>query len=328
MQRARAWWALVGLTLAAAAPLSARAEDYPARPVTITVPLAAGTGMDVIVRLYADRLSQTLGKPVVIENKPGAFQTLAPNATLLAPADGYTLTAMTSGGAAVNASTVKNMSYDTLRDFVPLSLYNKSPFILVVNPALPVNSVTELVKYVKERPGKLSYSSSGTGGVPHLVMELFKQRFGLDMTHVPYKNSPQSIADIAAGHVDLAFAEAGASVPLIKDGKLRALAVSSTVRLPTVGDVAPMREVSDAKDFEAVSWHVLLARRDTPEPIVKRLHEEMTRIMSAPEMQEKITTLGLIPVNPPSIPDTEAYIKSETEKWGKLVKGLGLEATQ
>jgi tripartite-type tricarboxylate transporter receptor subunit TctC len=328
MHTARAWWALVGLIVAAALPQSVRAEDYPARPITITVPLAAGTGMDVIVRLYGDRLSQTLGKPVVIENKPGAFQTLAANATLLAPADGYTLTAMTSGGAAVNASTVKNMSYDTLRDFVPLSLYNKSPFILVVNPALPVNSVTELIKYVKERPGKLSYSSSGTGGVPHLVMELFKQRFGLDVTHVPYKNSPQSIADIAAGHVDLAFAEAGASVPLIKDGKLRALAVSSAVRLPTVGDVAPMREVSDAKDFEAVSWHVLLARRGTPEPIVKRLHEEMTRIMSAPEMQEKITTLGLIPVNPPSIPDTEAYIKSETEKWGKLVKGLGLEATQ
>jgi tripartite-type tricarboxylate transporter receptor subunit TctC len=148
------------------------------------------------------------------------------------------------------------------------------------------------------------------------------------MVHVPYKNSPQSISDIAAGHVSLAFAEAGASVPLIKDGKLRALAVSSAQRLPTIGDVAPMREVSDAKDFEAVSWHALFARRDTPAPIVTKLHDEMGRIMSSPEIQQKITNLGLIPLNPPSIPETEAYVKSETAKWGKLVKSLGLEGSQ
>jgi tripartite-type tricarboxylate transporter receptor subunit TctC len=145
---------------------------------------------------------------------------------------------------------------------------------------------------------------------------------------VPYKNSPQSISDIAAGHVSLAFAEAGASVPLIKDGKLRALAVSAAERLPTIGDVAPMREVSDAKDFEAVSWHALFARSGTPAPIVTKLHDEMTRIMSKPEIQQKITNLGLIPLNPPSIPDTETYIKSETAKWGKLVKSLGLEGSQ
>jgi len=197
---------------------SARADDYPTRPVTVFVPLAAGTGMDVIVRLYADGLSKSLGKPFVIENRPGAFQMLAVNAVLPAPADGYSLVAMTSAGASINANMMKNLSYDTNRDFVPLSLYVKSPFILVVDPALPIHSVRELVKYAKEHPGQLSYSSSGTGGVPHLVFEMLKQRFGLDITHVPYKNSPQSISDIAAGHVNMAFAEAGASVPLIKDG--------------------------------------------------------------------------------------------------------------
>ena len=328
MLRTAARLALLILGLAGLASYPARADDYPTRPITIDVPLAAGTGMDVIVRLYGDQLSQALGKPVIIENKPGAFQTLAVNAVLPAPADGYSLLAMTSAGAAINATTLKSPNYDTLRDFVPLSLYVKSPFILVVNPALPIHSVADLIKYAKENPGKLSYSSSGAGGVPHLVMEYLKQRFELDMVHVPYKNSPQSISDIAAGHVSLAFAEAGASVPLIKDGKLRALAVSSAERLPTIGDVAPMREVSDAKDFEAVSWHALFARSGTPAPIVTKLHDEMTRIMSKPEIQQKITNLGLIPLNPPSIPDTETYIKSETAKWGKLVKSLGLEGSQ
>ena len=320
---------LMGLALAG---LSVRAnagvEDYPTRPVTISLPLAPGTGMDVIIRLYGDQLSQAFGKPVVIENKPGAMQMMAVNAVLPAPADGYSLLAMTSAGAAINKSLVKNTTYDTARDFVPLSLYVKSPFILVVDPALPIKSVKELITYAKAHPGQLSYSSSGTGGVPHLVFEMLKQRFGLDITHVPYKISPQSISDIAAGHVNMAFAEAGASVPLIKDGKLRALAVSSAVRLPTVADVPPFREVSDAPDFEAVSWHALFARSGTPEPIVTRLHDEMVRIMSKPDIQEKITNLGLIPLNPPSIAETQDYIKSETAKWGQLVKTLGLEGSQ
>ncbi len=317
---------LLGLVASGLAP-TARAEDYPTRPITIFVPLAAGTGMDVIVRLYGDRLSKAFDKPVIIENRPGAFQMLAVNAVLPAPPDGYSLVAMTSAGAAINKTIVKTQTYDAAKDFVPLSLYVKSPFILVVDPALPIHSVRELVKYAKEHPGRLSYSSSGTGGVPHLVFEMLKQHFGLDITHVPYKNSPQSISDIAAGHVNMAFAEAGASVPLIKDGKLRALAVSSAVRLPTIADVPPFREVSDDPEFEAVSWHALFTRAGTPDPIVTKLHDEMTRIMSDPQIQEKITTLGLIPLNPPSIADTQAYIASETKKWGALVKTLGLEGS-
>jgi tripartite-type tricarboxylate transporter receptor subunit TctC len=330
MSRTRVRGALLLLLGLVASGLAqpARAEDYPTRPITIFVPLAAGTGMDVIVRLYGDRLSKAFDKPVIIENRPGAFQMLAVNAVLPAPPDGYSLLAMTSAGAAINKTIVKTQTYETAKDFIPLSLYVKSPFILVVDPALPIHSVREFVKYAKEHPGQLSYSSSGTGGVPHLVFEMLKQHFGLDITHVPYKNSPQSISDIAAGHVNMAFAEAGASVPLIKDGKLRALAVSSAVRLPTIADVPSFREVSDDPEFEAVSWHALFARAGTPEPIVTKLHDEMTRIMSDPEIQEKITTLGLIPLNPPSIADTQAYIASETKKWGALVKTLGLEATQ
>jgi len=159
-------------------------------------------------------------------------------------------------------------------------------------------------------------------------MEFMKQRFGLEITHVPYRNTPQSITDIAAGHVHLGFAEVGASLPLIKDGKLRALAVSSATRLPMLPDVPPFAEAAAAPDFEAVSWHILLAPSKTPKDVVDRLHGEMKRIMAAPDIKEKITTLGLIPLDTPVVEDISRYMKAEREKWGTLVKKLGLEGSQ
>jgi tripartite-type tricarboxylate transporter receptor subunit TctC len=204
----------------------------------------------------------------------------------------------------------------------------KSPFILVVNPALPVQSVPDLVKYAKESPTPLTYSSPGAGVAQHLSIEFMKQKFGLQMTHVPYRNTPQSISDITAGHVHLGFAEAGASIPLIKDGKLRALAVSSTTPLPLLPEVPPFSVASGAADFEAVSWHILFAPAKTPKDIVDKLHEEMKRIMSAPEMKDKMANLGLIPHDTPSVDGIRSYIKSEQEKWGALVRKLGLEGSQ
>jgi tripartite-type tricarboxylate transporter receptor subunit TctC len=218
--------------------------------------------------------------------------------------------------------------YDPLKDIVPIALYVKSPFILVVNPALPIHSVPELIKYVKERPGQLSYSSSGVGGAPHLSAEYMKQRFDIDLAHVPYRNSPQSIADVAAGHVSMAFAEAGASLPLIRDGKLRALAVTSSTRLPAVPELPPFGEAVGAPDFEAVSWHVLLAPAGTPQDVVDKLHGEMKRIMAAPDIKEKIAMLGLIPLDTPFVEEISRYMKAEREKWGSLVKTLGLEGSQ
>jgi len=204
----------------------------------------------------------------------------------------------------------------------------KSPFVFIVNPALPVRFVPEFIAYAKERPGQLSYSSSGIGGAPHLTAELLKQKFGFDMAHVPYRNSPQSIADVAAGHVAAAIAETGASLPLIKDGKLRPLAVTSATRFPTLPDVPPLAEAVGIADLEAVSWHVIFARHDTPRAIVDRLHGEMKAIMATPEMQQKIMDIGLIPHDSPSVEGIQRYIRSETEKWGALVRQLGLEASQ
>jgi len=227
---------------------------------------------------------------------------------------------------AINLTLFKQVTYDPDRDFIPISLYVKSPFILVVNPEIPAKTVAELVAHIKQNQGKLSYSSPGAGVAQHLSMEFMKNQFGLEITHVPYRSTPQSIQDIAGGHVALGWAEAGASIPLIKSGKLRALAVSSTTRLPLLPDVPSLAET--APGFEAVSWHMLLAPAKTPREIVDRLHDVMKRILADPEIKQKIETIGLIPFETPPVEELRAYRKSEQEKWGALVKKLGLEGSQ
>src|SRR3954451_5655532 len=323
MLRAAARAAILVFALICSAPAHAQ---YPNRPVTIIVSLAAGSGMDVLVRLYADKLSQSLGKPVIVENRPGASLMLAANAVAQAPPDGHTLLVSTSSAMAINLTLFKQVTYDPDRDFTPISLYVKSPFILVVNPDIPAKNVAELVAYIKQNQGKLSYSSPGAGVAQHLSMEFMKNQFGLEITHVPYRATPQSIQDIAAGHIALGWAEAGASIPLIKDGKLRALAVSSLTRLPLLPDVPPLADT--APGFEAVSWHMLLAPAETAREIVDKLHEEMKRIMMDPEIKQKIETIGLIPFDTPSVEGLRDYRRSEQEKWGGLVKKLGLEGSQ
>lgn len=319
--------ALAALALAAAFG-PAQAQDYPNKPITIVVPLAAGSGMDSLVRLYADKLQTSLGKPVVVENKPGASLMLAAQSVATAPADGYTLLVSTSSAMAINLALFKKVNYDAEKDFIPISYYVKSPFILIVNPDLPAKTVPELIELAKKSTPPLSFSSPGAGVAQHLSMEYMKKRFDLNMVHVPYRSTPQSITDIVAGHVQLGFAEAGASLPLIREGKLRALAVSSLTPIPSLPDVPPFAKAANAPDFEAVSWHMLYAPAATPKPIVDKLHAEMTKIMSDPEMQAKATTIGLLPIIPPSIADTQKYLASEREKWGSLVKQLGLEGSQ
>jgi tripartite-type tricarboxylate transporter receptor subunit TctC len=323
----------MGAVLAAAflVALSAAAlaqADYPTRQITIMPLLAPGTGLDIAVRLYGEQLSQSFGKPVVIENKPGSAGLAGIAALKAAPADGHTLVVTTSALMAIRPTVLKNPTYDPLKDFVPIALYVKSPFILVINPDLPIRTVPELIAYLKERPGKISFSSSGIGGVPHLSTEFLKQKFGLDIAHVPYRNSPQSIADVAAGHIAMAFAEAGASLPLIRDGKLRALAVTSGVRIPSAPELPPLGQAVGIPEYEAVSWHVLMAREGTPKEIVGKLHGEMRRILARPEIRDKIASLGLLPHDGGSVEDMRGYIKAEGEKWGTLVRSLGLEGSQ
>ena len=253
---------VLGLSLLAINPSLVRAQDYPSKTITIVVPLAAGTGMDIIARLYGEELARRLGKPVIIENKPGAGFLVATQTVLSAPADGHTLLVGASN-LAYNQTLYKQLPFDSEKELLPISHYLTSPFILVVNPSLPVQSAAEFIKYAKERSTPLSYSSPAGGGVPHFAVEVMKQRFGLQLTHVPYRNSPQGIIDVASGHIDCAFAEAGASLMLIRDGKLRALAVSSAQRLPAHPLIPLFAEATGAGDFEIVAWHMLVARAGT-----------------------------------------------------------------
>jgi tripartite-type tricarboxylate transporter receptor subunit TctC len=306
---------------------SVGAQTYPSKPVTVIVPLAAGTGMDTVARLYSEKLSAALGRPVVVENKPGAALALGAAAIATAAPDGHTIGVLTSGPMAIGPALYKKISYNPQKDFVPIALYVKSPLVLVVNPALPIKSVPDLIQYAKKSAKPLTYSTPGAGAFQHLSTEFMAQRSGLKFTHVPYKSTPQSVQDIAAGHVDFGFAEAGASLPLIRGGKLRPLAVSSLTRLPTVPDVPTFAEAAKAPGFEAVSWHALFAPAATPRPVVERLHKEMTKIMSDPEMQKRAANVGLLPIDPPSLAETQKYIAAEQEKWGSMVRKLGLAGT-
>ncbi len=318
----------IACSLACAFIASAQAQDYPSKPITITLVLAAGTGLDVVARTWGERLAQSLGKPVIFDNRPGANGIVATNAVKNAAGDGHALLVGTSAALAVNATTYKQLPYDAQKDFVPLAVYLKSPFVLVVHPSLPVRSVKELAAYVKTRPNQLSYSSTGPGGAPRLATEMFMQQYGLNITHVPYKNSPQAIVDVAAGHVQLSFAEAGASRAFIRDKRLRALAVTSLTRFNSLPDVPTLADATGRPDLEAVSWHALVAPAATPRTVVNRLHSEMTRIVNLPDVNKAIANLDLIPVTPGSIESNQQYIAAEARKWGDLVRKLGLAGSQ
>jgi tripartite-type tricarboxylate transporter receptor subunit TctC len=320
------------LALAAACCLiaSARAglaQQWPQQPIHIIVAFGPGGGADIIGRILADAMQERLGKPVIVENKPGAATTLAANQVAKAAPDGYTLVVLTSIALSINPTLFKHLNYDP-QDLTPISLYVKSPFVLVIDPSLPPKTVSEFAEFARKANPPLSYASIGTGSVQHMSMEIAKRRLGFDATHVPYRSTPQSVTDLMGSHVAASFLEAGLSIPLIKEGKLRALAVSSAQRLPLLPDVPPFAEASGAVDYEGVSWHMLLVPSKTPEPIISRLHAEMKRIMQDPEMRAKIAALGLIPNDSPSIEDMRSYIQSEQQKWGAMVKQLGLEGSQ
>jgi tripartite-type tricarboxylate transporter receptor subunit TctC len=324
---------LAGAVMALAAIASgafepANAQSYPSRPVTIVVPLAAGTGMDALVRLYGEKLAEKLGRPVVIENKPGAALMLAASHVATSPPDGHTLLVSTSTVMAINPVLYKKVNYDAQKDFAPISFYVKSPFILVVNNDVPVKTVPELINYAKSPGNAVTFASTGIGTGLHLAGEYMKQRFGLNMTHVPYRNTGQSLGDLVAGHVKMSFAEAGATLPLIREGKVRVLAVSASTRVPTLPNVPTFAEAAGVPDFEVVSWHMLFAPSATPKDIVLRLNKDMNAIMSDPEMQKRITSIGLLPVGTPSFDEIQKFIGSEREKWGTLLRKLNLQGTQ
>lgn len=322
---------IAGLAFAAAVAAPATAQQYPTKNITLVVPLAAGAGMDLIARMYAEKLSASLGRTVVVENRPGASLGLGATAVAQAEPDGHTLGIATTTVMVVNPVLMKSLRYDPKKDFAPIAIYVKSPFVFISTPQLGPKTVTEYIALARKRQAEgnpLSYASMGPGASQHLSMEYLKQLFKVDILHVPYKVTTQAVGDIAAGHVSSGFHEIGASLGLIRDGKLNALAVSSAQELPALPGVKPFAEAGNAPGFELVSWHILLAPAKTPRPIVERLHNEMKTIMSDPAIKQKISTMGLLPFDTPDFDGMNKYIESEAEKWGKVVRDLGLEGSQ
>lgn len=303
-------------------------QDFPNRTVTIVVPLAAGTGMDTLVRVYADELSKKFGKPVVVENQPGAALMLAAQNVAKAAPDGHTLLVSTSSPMAVNQTLYKKISYDPVKDFVPLSLYVKSPFVLIVNPSLGTPTMKDFIKKAQESEKPFTYGTPGAGTLLHLTMEVLKRDFKFKADHVPYRNSNQIVADVVGGHISSAVSETGAALSLIKDGKVVALGITSAERIPSLPDVAPLAEAAGMPGFETVSWHVLLAPAATPAPIVELLTKEMAAITGSDAFQRRAATTGLIPLKPTSTADMLKYMQAERERWGTVVTQIGLAGTQ
>jgi tripartite-type tricarboxylate transporter receptor subunit TctC len=328
MKVARAAAAVFALLLATLRALPiARAQDYPAKPITLIAPWPAGGAVDALCRAVAPKLADRLGQSVIVENRPGAGSAIGTAAVAKALPDGYTLVMGGSGSLAIAPTLFKSLSYDPTKDFAPAALIGSIPFVLVVNPSLPIHSVGELVKYAKENPGKLSYGSGGPGSPHHLYAELLKSMTGIEMTHVPYKGSAPALTDVVAGHVPLLFSDTVPSLPLIREGRVRALGVSSAIRLPSAPEIPPIAEAG-VPGFDAAGWGMIIAPAGTPKPIVARLHAELKSIVAMPDIQGQIIKLGMVPADSAAPDKLQDFINSEMVRWGKVVQQAGLAGSE
>ncbi len=301
----------------------AQAEDYPSRAVTLIAPWPAGGAVDTLCRILGAKLAERLGKSVIIENRPGAGSVLGVGATARAAPDGYTMVMAGSASLATAMTMYKKMPYDPTRDFAPLAIITRIPFAPLVNPSLPVKSVAELVALAKKEPGRLSYASGGPGSPHHLYTELFKTMTGTEMLHVPYRGSAPALTDIVAGQVPLMLGDIVASLPLIRDGKVRALAVSSLTRVPSAPEIPTIAE-SGVPGYEGVGWVMIVAPANTPKAIVDRLHTELKAIASMPDIRAQLIRLGTIPADSPSPEEQQRFINAEIARWAKVVERAGV----
>jgi tripartite-type tricarboxylate transporter receptor subunit TctC len=319
--------AVAAFLLAVAVAPSARADDYPVRPVTLIVPYTPGGSTEILSRIVAQNLEQRLGKPVIVENKPGAGTVIGTTAVAQSTPDGYTLLMATVTPMAINVAVHKSLPYDPAADFVPLGMVASSPFFLVVNPELPVHTVKELVAYAKANPGKLSYGSAGVGTPHHLYMELFKSMTGTQMAHVPYKGSLPALDDVIGGHIQLMFCDVPPAAGMVAAGKVRVLGVSTKERLAAFPDVPTVAEAG-VPGFDVAGWFMIVAPAKTPRAIVDKLHDELLNVMASPDVKERIDKLTLVPLPTPSVADMQSFVKTEIVRWGKIVQQAGIAGTE
>ena len=320
-------FSLLALMAAGAAGTCANAQPYPARPVTFVVPFAAGGGTEFLARLLGQRLEQRLGKPFVIENRPGGGGVIGALSVARAAPDGYTILMAPAPVMAINAALHKKLPYDPAVDFVPIALVVATPYVLVVTPSLSVQSASDLVELAKVKPGQLSFASAGLGTPHHLFAQLFKSMAGVEMTHVPYRGSVPALSDVAAGHVQLMFCDIPPALGLINEGKVRGLGVSTKERVAALPAIPSIAEQGLA-GFDAASWQMVVAPAATPEDIVQRLHAEIKDFMVQPEIKEYAFKMGLLPIDTPSVPSLRVFVQTEIARWGKVVEQAGIAGSQ
>ena len=303
--------------------LAAQAQNYPSKPIRIIVPYPAGGTSDILARSIGQKLSESLGQPVVVENKPGANGNVGAEFVARAAPDGYTLLLADIGALAISPSVYPKLPFDPAKDFAPVTMVAYSPHILVVHPSIPAASVKELIALAKSKPGKLNFAISGVGGAPHLAGVDFALRTGIDWAYIPYKGGAQAIADVAGGQADVTLNGMLATYPLVQGGKLKLLAVSSAKRMSAIPDVPTIAE-SGIPGFETGSWQGVVAPAGTPRDVVAKLNSEIGRIVTTPEMRDKLGVQGAdVRTNMPD--EFSTFIRSEMTKWAKVVKDANVK---
>jgi tripartite-type tricarboxylate transporter receptor subunit TctC len=309
---------------AAVLPTASRiaiAQNYPTRPVRIIVPVPPGGALDILARLMGQWLSEQLGQPFVIENRPGAATNIGVEVVVRAPADGYTLL-LIPGSVAVNATLYKNLNFNFIRDIVPIAMISRLPLVMEVNLSVPARTVPEFIAYAKTNPGKISMASSGNGTPQHISGELFKTMTGVDMLHVPYRGGAPALTDLIGGQVQVMFSPLPESIGTIRAGNVRALAVTTATRsealpdVPTVGEFVP--------GFEASTWQGIGAPKNTSAEIVDRLNKEINAALADPKIKARLADLGSMPT-PMSPAGFEKLIVTETEKWGNVIRASNIK---
>ncbi len=305
----------------------AQASDYPSRPVSFIVPFAPGGVTSLFARVLGQKLEQRLGKPFIVENRPGGGGVTAAAAVAQAQPDGYTIMMASSTVLAINVTMRKSLPYDPRKDLTPIALLARVPFVLVVNPALPIQSVADLVKLAKEKPGQIAFGTPGPGTFHHLNGEMFKGIFGLDLVHVPYKGSAPALNDLVGGHIQMMFCDVPPAMSLIQAGKIRALGVTTRERVPAVADIPPLAEVG-VPGYDTASWHTVTTTANVPKPVVDKLYGHIREIMADPSVTEALVRDGAIPQVSPSPDEMRTFVEREIVRWGKVIEQAGLAGSE
>jgi tripartite-type tricarboxylate transporter receptor subunit TctC len=313
------------LILAALLGVSAlsHAQQFPTRPIRIIVPNPPGGTTDVLARLLSDELAKSFGQPVLVENRAGASGTIGSDLVAKAAPDGHLMVMGHAASHATSPSMIKNLPYDPVKDFAPVTLVANVSNVIILNTAIPAASVKELIALAKQQPGKLVFGSGGNGAITHLAGEIFKQTASVELTHVPYKGSSQAMTDLLGGHIALMFENLPGAIGHIKSGKLRALAVLSDKRAPSVPEIPTIAEAG-LPGAEAVSWFGLFTTAGTPAAVVERLNRDTVAAIRKPDMQQRIMDAGAEPVGS-SAADFARFVRDEGAKWGKVIRATGLK---